>query len=84
MREVLERVCITDAFHVYIKRMTHTGWADEAELYADELEKTIAPSGKSKESFKYELLVRGYHSRYRPDDRADVIYEWIDSVDGLP
>jgi len=78
MREVLERACITDAFHVYIKRMAHRGWADEAELYADGLEKTIASSGRPKEYFKYESLVRDYHRQYRPDDHADVIYEWVD------
>ena len=78
MREVLSRIRPPATVHVYIKRMTRHGWAEEgeAEGKSSSVDLIIPPSA-------LELEVRRYHSAWRPHERADVIFERMVNKEGL-
>lgn len=87
--EVLDRIEISIDCLVYIKRYHLDMWADERELVVDlgsvedflvkEREIVAMLSGESDaDGPSLEEDIIRYHSKYRPQDRADITYRWDD------
>jgi hypothetical protein len=79
MRLVLERLGIANACHIYVKRVSRWGWADEFEITSNGLEDFELENGLIDEGGAFRREIRDYHLRYSPHQCADLIYERFDS-----
>ena len=74
LREALALVGYTASCHVYVKRMTGWGWADEDELGTDAVPEVDSNSGGA--HLRHEM--RRYHEKWKPHLVADYEFQRID------
>jgi hypothetical protein len=88
--QILEIVGVTEDAFVYVKRMAHGNWLDEDDLDAElpidehlaalraEIQPIARKLGESGELGLAEEVIR-YHAKYRPHNRASIIFLRNDS-----
>lgn len=79
MLQVLERLQSAPDVLVYVKRMARWGWADEDEVESDQLEMLSNSFGLNDSDLSLNHEVRLYHQKFRPQDKASIVFERIET-----